>query len=766
MKKYYMIGNTHFDPVWLWRWDEAMASIRATFRSALDRMREDSDFTYSFCTPPVFEWIREVDPALFEEIRARVEEGRWELAEGWWVQSDCYGAAGESYIRQGLYGQRYLLSNFGKRAATVFNIDSFGHSPALPQILRKSGIENYCFIRPERKHVSLPAAHFTWVGIDGSSVNAYRTEGAYEKDIGRSLSLHETEEDALIVFGVTDHGGAPTRRAIREIRERKDALFSTVERYFSEHSPTVRYAGELLTGDFGPYANYARIKQRNRRAEYALLLAERASLLARRDSHARLTSAWHDVLFNQFHDILGGASIKDAYLDAEDQLGRATASANEILHYSLQSITRRICTPGTNSDTAWNLVIWNLHGSPVSDYVEAEVQWVHEFDWYDGGILLADAEGKRYPAQVIREKSVIPRFRSRFIFKAELPPMGYTSLRVVQTGERVERETLSDPRHVTTDRYRFDFSEDGILSSVTERASGKRLGGRMLRPEVLSDEGDTWAFNIDAYGASRGGFALEALSCVEHGELLTVIKGVYRRKESLLEIYYRFYKDSPYFDVRYRVRWEGEHAALKLCFDVESYRHVAAVPAGEIERRETRADVPLGAWVSTTDFTVVSGGAYAYSMTDGRLGVTLLRSPIWGDLRIGELDASADYDFIDRGTVEGELRILFAGDAWDASDALNAPPVVIDESNHAGDLPPTHSYLTLAGEGVHLMALKAAEDGEGAILRLMETRGSITDATVMLAGQSHRLTLSPLEIRTLRFDGSGVRETDLLEFEI
>ena len=106
-----MIANTHFDPVWLWKWDEAMSSITATFRSALQRMEEYPEFKYSFTTPPVFEWIKNTDPQLFNEIKKRVAEGRWELAEGWWVQPDCYSASGESYIRQGLYGQKYILEN-------------------------------------------------------------------------------------------------------------------------------------------------------------------------------------------------------------------------------------------------------------------------------------------------------------------------------------------------------------------------------------------------------------------------------------------------------------------------------------------------------------------------------------------------------------------------------------------------------------------------------------------------------------------------------
>ena len=105
LKNILMIGNTHFDPVWTWKWEEAMLSIHSTFQSALDRMEEDEEFIYSFATPPVFEWIKKIDPEMFDKIKKRVEEGRWELCEGWWVQPDCYSACGESYARQSLYGQ-------------------------------------------------------------------------------------------------------------------------------------------------------------------------------------------------------------------------------------------------------------------------------------------------------------------------------------------------------------------------------------------------------------------------------------------------------------------------------------------------------------------------------------------------------------------------------------------------------------------------------------------------------------------------------------
>ncbi len=763
MKKLYMIGNTHFDPVWLWRWDEAMSSIRATFRSALDRMNEDPDFIYSFATPPVFEWIKNTDPAMFEEIRVRVAQGRWELAEGWWVQPDCYSASGESYIRQGLYGQRWLQENFGKTARGVFNIDSFGHSPMLPQILKKCGIDHYCFCRPESRHVQLPAPLFRWKSPDGSEISAFRVDNAYAKNWQDSAAAVPDGEDSLIVYGVTDHGGAPTKKAIAEIRTSPEAEFSTVSRFFDDHAPKQVFDGELITGDFGPYANYSAIKKLNRTAEYALQNAEKATLLAGHDRRKALSDAWKTVLFNQFHDILGGASIKDAYTDAENQLGGAIAKANEAMHFALQSLTRRIKMPGKNPDNAWNLGVWNLNCAPYAGFVEAEVQWAHEFDWYSGGICLEDGEGNSVPCQIIREKSVIPGFRSRFIFPAKLPSMGYRAFKVVQKGK--PRSIPADfPLSIDTGRLRVEFSpKTGCISSVRDVFSGRTLSGDVLVPRVYADEGDTWCFNTQGYGDVPESFRFEGFKVIEWGELFWELKASYRHGDSKLEIYYRFYAGLPELDLRYRVNWEEKHRVLKLELPLSSPCHSVAVPLGEVCRGESRADLPLGPWIRAEGVTLAADGIFAYSVTENRLGLTLLRSPIYGDLRICEINMDEDYDVIDRGIVEGKLRLSLGDETWEVADRLCNPPVVVVESNHTGDLPSEMSFCRTETQGAAVTALKLPEDGSGTILRLSEQTGAHRSATVVLGDRKLSCDLDPWETKTLRIDGNGVTETDMLE---
>ena len=441
MKTLYMIGNTHFDPVWLWTYDEGMASIRATFRSALDRMKEDSEFIYSFSCPPVFEWIKNVDEDMFGEIKQRVKEGRWDLCEGWWLQPDCYSASGESYVRQGLYGQKYLKDNFSVVSDTVFNVDSFGHSPMLPQILTKCGIKNYCFMRPEKWHVKLNSPLFKWKSVDGSSVNAYRVELGWQKDLKDVMDKHlERDVNSMIIYGVTDHGGAPTKECINLIHQTKDAKFSTVSNFFEQNKPLHTVSKELTTKDFGVYVNHQKTKKLNRKAEYALLNAEKSLVFVNKNQSDLTRSLWQDLMFNQFHDILGGASIKEAYDDAEYLHGRVISSAKEIITYNVQSVTKNIKTLGKNEDgDIWNLVVWNFNDKSFNGYIEAEVQWAHEFEWYEKGLELVDESGKIYPCQIIEAKAVIPRFRSRFVCKVDAPAFGYKLYKVVRNEKEIEK---------------------------------------------------------------------------------------------------------------------------------------------------------------------------------------------------------------------------------------------------------------------------------------------------------------------------------------
>lgn len=135
--KFHLIGQAHIDPVWLWSWSEGIAVVHSTFRSALDLMNEIPGFSFTASSAQFYEWIAENDPQMLEEIRKRVDEGRWNVVGGWWVEPDMNIPGGEAMVRQGLYGQLTLQKLLGHRAKVAFNPDSFGHAGTLPQIIRR-----------------------------------------------------------------------------------------------------------------------------------------------------------------------------------------------------------------------------------------------------------------------------------------------------------------------------------------------------------------------------------------------------------------------------------------------------------------------------------------------------------------------------------------------------------------------------------------------------------------------------------------------------
>src|SRR6266542_2632617 len=256
----HMIGNSHIDPVWLWRWPEGYQAVRATFWSVIERMREYPELRFTCDSVVQLAWVEESDPELFEEIRHRVAEGRWEIVGGWWVEPGC-------------------------------NVDPFGHNATLPQILRSSGMDTYLFLRPGPHELRLPGPAFWWRSPDGSRVLAYRIPHEYQT-VGTGLDEHVRAavaqfppdwRELACLYGVGNHGGGPTRANLDSIRRMSEAgqparlECSTARRFFDrllergEDLPVV--AGELQHHAVGCYSAHAGVKRWNRRAENLLLAA-------------------------------------------------------------------------------------------------------------------------------------------------------------------------------------------------------------------------------------------------------------------------------------------------------------------------------------------------------------------------------------------------------------------------------------------------------------------------------------------------------------
>ena len=339
----WLTGHGHIDMNWMWSWPETVAATHDTLASVLSLMREYPELTYAQSQASVYAIMRDYFPALFDEIARRVKEGRWEVTASQWVEGDKNLAAGESLCRHLLLTRRAMSEWFDLEPEQVpidWEPDTFGHPPTLPTILAKGAVRYYYSCRQgggfdhERSGDPRPALYW-WEGPDGARVLVNRETTWYNSyvDIGENVALpllafsRETGlTDWLLIHGIGNHGGGPTRRELDYFRQLTELpiyptlRYGTVAGYLEsidgqcDHLPVV--TGELNYEFTGCYSSQSLIKMANRLGENYLLETEALAAIAGRlrglaVPRAKLADGWKKVLFNQFHDILPGSGVRE-----------------------------------------------------------------------------------------------------------------------------------------------------------------------------------------------------------------------------------------------------------------------------------------------------------------------------------------------------------------------------------------------------------------------------------------------------------------------
>lgn len=804
----HMIGNAHIDPVWLWRWPEGCHEVLASFRSALDRMGEDPGFIFVSSSAAFYRWVELLDPAMFEEIRRRVREGRWEVVGGWWVQPDCNLPGGESFARQGLYAQRYFREKLGVTARVGYNVDSFGHTGTLPKILRLSGMDHYVFMRPSPQEKGLPGRLFWWESDDGSRVLAYRIPFEYctwGQELDRHVrrvagELRPPVDELMCFYGVGNHGGGPTAENLRSISRLSEEpglprlAHSSPNRYFDAVAarglplPTVH--DDLQHHASGCYAAHSAVKHWNRRAEWALLTAERWSAVASvvggpAYPREELTRAWQGVLFNQFHDILAGTSIESAYEDARNLYGEALAIADRALTHATVSLAWSVRT--THEEGARPLVVFNAHPWPARVSVETE------FGPFGDGDSLVDDQGRQVPVQRVQSEAAA-RGRSRLCFSADLPALGYRTYRVVP---RPPEAPAADPFAGSGDhtlenphlRVSFD-PETGWISSLFDKARQvEALAGPGAVPVVVRDESDTWAHNVFSFREEAGRFRAASLRLIARGPARAIVRVVSEYGSSRLVQEFSLAADGLTLDVSAKLDWRERHRALKLRFPIHVHFHRATAeqPYGSIERFANGEEEPGQSWVDLSGASRVSGepygvsilndGKYSYDVTIRDVGLTVLRSPIYAHHDPLAPDPEHEYSYVDQGAQRFRYAVYPHAGGWEQAETvrhaaqLNQPPVVVQGTFHPdGELPPACAFADARPATIVITALKQSEDGEDLVVRAYESARAATEGQIRFPawGRTIRASFRPGEIKTFRVPRDGSQpavEVDLLEWE-
>jgi alpha-mannosidase len=332
------VGHAHIDMNWQWSWPETVALTNDTFQTMLVLMDEFPSFVFSQSQASVYALIEKYNPVMFERIRQHVHEGRWEVTASQWVEGDKNLASGESISRHLLYTRAYFQQKFNLAPEDVridFEPDTFGHPASLPTILSQGGVRYYYHCRGSRgPHV------YWWVGADGSRILTFNDIQWYMHFTAdhRQIAIEPSMADPLIpyfqetglttmpvLYGVGDHGGGPTRRDLRRLLDMQTwpiyprVVCSTLQHFFNVAETAAaelpEIHGERNFVFAGCYTSQARQKQANRHGENLLYTAEVAASIGDRMAivpypSTNLVSAWRQLLFDQFHDILPGSGLQ------------------------------------------------------------------------------------------------------------------------------------------------------------------------------------------------------------------------------------------------------------------------------------------------------------------------------------------------------------------------------------------------------------------------------------------------------------------------
>ena len=247
MRTVHIVFNAHIDPVWLWPWTAGVDETLNTCYTMCNTLDRHPDIIFTRGEAWVYEQVRRHDPALFKRIVKHIRAGRWSVVGGWWIQPDCNLPGLENMHRQIAIGRAWFEKHLGLFPRIGYNVDSFGHTAALPDILSAHGQNNYVFMRPMAHETKLPANVFRWRGRPGGkTVNAFRISYGYATIFPPNLEWIESSlkplpngvTHTMCFLGVGDHGGGPNEHMIQWVRDHQDAIpgakleFSSPERFF------------------------------------------------------------------------------------------------------------------------------------------------------------------------------------------------------------------------------------------------------------------------------------------------------------------------------------------------------------------------------------------------------------------------------------------------------------------------------------------------------------------------------------------------------
>ena len=817
----HLLCNSHLDPVWLWEWPEGAGEALALARTVCDLCDEFPGFVFNRNEVQFYQWVEEYDPELFERIRKLVADGQWHVMGGWYLQPDCNMPSGESFVRQILVGKRYFREKFGIEPRTAVNLDPFGHTRGLVQILSKSGYDSYWFCRPKSDEAPLPAAEFTWVGYDGSQVTAAVAESHYNSAPGRAhAKIREWnvrdahKEVCQIPWGVGNHGGGPSRQDLRDIavliNETRDAriVHSTPERYFDDlrarggQMPV--HEGDLNPWAVGCYTSMMGLKRLHRRLENELYSSEKMATTAWAQGlveypDAELSEATRAMLANEFHDILPGTSIPSAEASAIAELSHGLTLTSRVKTRAFYALA---AGQAKGREGTHPILVYNPHPFPIDTTVECEVQppWPDREDQY--GVPTVTAGRRRLPAQAEQQESNINEdHRKRVVFATRLKAgsMNRFECRFEKIASKPEPAT-----RIRNGKLRFHTQDlDVIINARTGQIDRYRANGdHYLAPGacahlVMQDNADPWGMTVTRFRKSAGRFRLmsqtdaaavagvsaariPAVRIIEDGPVRLVVEALFRYRDSVICQHYKLPRSGTELELDVRALWQEKDRMLKLSLPTpwRGGSLMGQVAYGVQELPGGGDECVAQKWLAVVSpkdlhaLSIINDSTYGCDFKNGELRLSLLRAPAHAGHPTGTGRPIVQQDrFIPR-IDQGEHVFRFWLNGGSRRERLSA---VDREALARNELPYALSYWpsgvgkpatagpTLSDRVIQMTCFKRSADGKDLVVRLFEPTGRRRSTTLSVPCSSVRkqIDMGPVEIKTLRINRQTGRVDDV-----
>ncbi|MBN1487316.1 MAG: alpha-mannosidase [Anaerolineae bacterium] len=763
------VGHAHIDVAWLWTLAQTRRKSERTFYNVIRLMEQFPEFRFVQSQPQLYAFVQQACPALFEQIKQRVNEGRWEPIGGMWVEADCNLSGPESLVRQFLLGRSFFRDNFGKDAESpvLWLPDVFGYAWNLPQLIKEAGLDYFFTIKIGwNEYNRLPYDSFWWQGLDGTRVlthfsttpqvssafteatsiftSTYNADASPEQTLGTWRNFQQQDAGKtgvtpplLMAFGYGDGGGGPTREMLENIHIMQDFPATphihcgTVKDFFARLESTVGerlpvWDGELyLENHRGTYTTQSRNKRANRLSEFLLhdaeFLASYASLCDVNYVYpaAELQRAWELVCLNQFHDIIPGSSIGEVYAESLAQYEEVRHIAGAICEVALRVLAAQqageILVVNPTSFMRDDLAFWagaQREGSlrRLDNDRQVVVQPV------PGGWLLDIGAVAPYSLLAL----------SRSPAASEVAPVPDFGLQVAP--DLLENKYL-----------RVELNAEGDIIRIYDKVNRREV----LPPQAIANQfqafedrplyGDAW--NIELFYEDKRWLAEPATSIevVEGGPLRVAVE-IHRRilnSDYVQRIMLSY--NSPRLDFDTTIDWHERHILLKVAFPVAILSPVATyeIQWGNVQRpthRNTswdwaRFETCAQKWVDLSEggygVSLLNDGKYGHDIYQNVMRLSLLRGTTSPDPEADQGEHTFTYSLYPHNA-GWDARTVAA--AYALNDPLRVFSVCSDITREAKFSRTGQSLVSVDRPNVVIETLKRAEDGQGLIMRLYENQ--------------------------------------------